>query len=109
MAGKFEIFRGDDRQYYFRLKAANGESILASEAYRSKASAENGIAAVRVDATLERRYERRRSPAGYSFVLKGANGEPMGRGEVYESSSGRDSGIESVRENAPAAAVEDLA
>jgi uncharacterized protein YegP (UPF0339 family) len=107
MAGKFEIFRRP-AGYYFRLKAANGEMLLVSEGFMSKASAETGIAAVRMHAPIDRRYERRRSPAGYSFVLKGGDGEPIGHGEVYADSPGREDGIESVRTNAPGAAVEDL-
>lgn len=107
MAGKFEIFKRP-AGFYFRLKAANGEPLLASEGFLSKASAENGIAEVRVNAPIDRRYERRRSPAGYSFVLKGGGGEPIGHGEVYVDPSGREGGIESVRTNAPGAAVEDL-
>jgi uncharacterized protein YegP (UPF0339 family) len=107
MPGKFEIFQRP-AGFYFRLNDADGELLLASEGFMSKASAENGIAAVRLNAPIERRYERRRSPAGYSFVLKGGGGEPIGHGEVYADPSGRESGIESVRTNAPGAAVEDL-
>lgn len=44
---KFEIFKGINGQYYFRLKAENGEIIATSEGYTSKQSAQNGIAAVR--------------------------------------------------------------
>jgi uncharacterized protein YegP (UPF0339 family) len=32
MSAKFEIFLGTNRQYYFRLKAPNGEKIFACEA-----------------------------------------------------------------------------
>lgn len=33
MAGKFEIKRASDGQFYFNLKARNGEIILTSERY----------------------------------------------------------------------------
>ena len=36
---KFQVFKGIDNQFYFRLKAQNGEIILASEAYTAKQSA----------------------------------------------------------------------
>src|SRR3954469_15206791 len=107
MASTFEIFKRP-AGFYFRLKAENGEQILASESYITKASAERGIASVRLSAPVDGRYDRKRSPVGYSFVLKGSNGEAIGRGEVYASSSGREDGIESVKTNAPAATVEDL-
>lgn len=45
--GKFEIFLADNGNYYFRLKAPNGEIIVQSEGYRSKQGAENGVKAVK--------------------------------------------------------------
>jgi len=45
--GKFEIFEGKDGQFYFHLKAENGEIIAASQAYTTKQSAEHGIAAIK--------------------------------------------------------------
>ena len=46
--GKFEIFKGINGNYYFRLKAANGQIIAASEGYASKQGAQDGIAAVKL-------------------------------------------------------------
>lgn len=43
---KFEIFSDKAGEFRFRLKAKNGEIILASEGYTVKASAKNGIASV---------------------------------------------------------------
>lgn len=45
--GKFEVFKGTDGKFYFRLKAENGEKIAQSEGYTTKQAALNGIAAVR--------------------------------------------------------------
>jgi uncharacterized protein YegP (UPF0339 family) len=45
--GKFEIFVGNDKQFYFHLKAENGEIIAASQAYSTKQSAEVGIVAIK--------------------------------------------------------------
>ena len=42
MAGRFECFTDKAGEYRFRLKAGNGENILASEGYTSKAGCENG-------------------------------------------------------------------
>lgn len=47
---KFEIFKQKDGQFRFRLKASNGEIILASEAYKAKDSCKNGIASVKKNA-----------------------------------------------------------
>ena len=50
MAAKFEIYQGKNQQFYFRLKAGNGETIAVSEGYKSKASAKAGIESVKKNA-----------------------------------------------------------
>ncbi|MEN3220705.1 YegP family protein [Mycolicibacterium porcinum] len=50
MAGKFELYQDKAGEYRFRLKAGNGETIAASEGYKSKASALNGIESVKTNA-----------------------------------------------------------
>lgn len=51
MAGaKFELYTDKAGKYRFRLKAANGQTIAASEGYESKASAKNGIASIKKNA-----------------------------------------------------------
>jgi uncharacterized protein YegP (UPF0339 family) len=108
MAGKFVLFKDAGGQYRFRLKAGNGEPILASEAYEQKASALNGIESVRTNAPIDARYERKTSSSGkYMFNLKAANHQVIGTSELYETASGRDNGIESVKTNAPTAPVDD--
>ncbi len=109
MAGKFEIKRAKDGQFYFNLKAGNGEIILTSEMYKQKASAENGIESVRKNAQDENRFEVRKAKNGQDyFVLKATNGQEIGRSEMYKSSSGCKNGIQSVQNNAPEAKVVDL-
>lgn len=46
MAGKFEINRAKDGQFYFNLKARNGQVILTSEMYTTKANTHSGITSV---------------------------------------------------------------
>ena len=46
MAGKFELKKSKNNQYFFSLLAANGQTILASEMYDAKASALAGIESV---------------------------------------------------------------
>lgn len=47
---KFEIYLDAKKEYRFRLKARNGEIILASEGYKAKKSCENGIESVKKNA-----------------------------------------------------------
>jgi uncharacterized protein YegP (UPF0339 family) len=50
MAGTFELYEDASGQFRFRLKAGNGQTIAASEAYTTKAAARNGIESVRTNA-----------------------------------------------------------
>lgn len=43
----FEVFKGKDDQYYWRLKAANGEIVAQSEGYNTEDDARWGTEAVR--------------------------------------------------------------
>ena len=47
---KFEIYLDKAGEYRFRLKAKNGQNILASEGYAAKKSCLNGIESVRNNA-----------------------------------------------------------
>ena len=53
MAGKYELYSDKAGKFRFRLKAANGQVIASSEAYETKASAQNGIASVKANADSE--------------------------------------------------------
>lgn len=109
MAGKFELYKDKAGEFRFRLKAGNGEIILASEGYKQRASAENGIDSVRRNAPLDERYERKDSTSGKPmFNLKASNSQVIGTSELYSSASARDAGIESVKRNAPDATLVDL-
>ncbi|WP_417674267.1 YegP family protein [Pseudodonghicola sp.] len=109
MAGKFELYKDKAGEFRFRLKAGNGQIILASEGYKQRASAENGIDSVKKNAPEDARYERKDTKAGkFMFNLKATNGQVIGTSESYESEAGRDNGIESVKKNAPEAEVVDL-
>ena len=109
MAGKFEIKKAKDGQFFFNLKAGNGQVILSSELYKAKSSAEDGIESVKKNATSDARFDRRTSSSGKPyFALTATNGQDIGKSEMYESESARDNGIESVKKNAPEASIEDV-
>lgn len=109
MPAKFELYTDSSGAHRFRLKAGNGENILASESYSSKSGAKNGIESVKTNAPIDERYERKTASDGRAyFVLEAGNGQAIGKSQMYASTSGRDNGIESVKTNAPGAAVEDL-
>ena len=108
MAGKFELYKDNAGEFRFRLKAGNGENILASEGYKAKASAENGIESVKKNAADEKRFEIKEQSNGKPyFVLKAGNGEVIGKSQAYASEDSCKNGISSVQSNAPDAAVDD--
>ena len=107
MAGKFEIFKDKRGEFRFRLKAGNGEIILASEGYKRKASCKNGIESVKKNSPNDGRYERKQAKSGPMFNLRAMNGQVIGTSEVYSSDSACENGIKSVKKNAPSAKVED--
>lgn len=108
MAGKFELYKDKAGEFRFRLKAGNGETILASEGYKQKSSAESGIKSVKENAPKDERYERKTSAGGkFMFNLLAGNRQVIGTSEQYNSEASRDNGIQSVKNNAPTATVDD--
>ncbi|WP_193075594.1 YegP family protein [Pseudomonas sp. FME51] len=106
MAGKFEVYQDKAGEYRFRLNASNGQSILASEGYKTKASCMNGVESIKSNASDDSRYERKQSNSGkFMFNLKAANHQVIGTSQLYEAVASRDNGIESVKKHAPEATV----
>ena len=106
--GKFEITTRKNGEFQFNLKAGNGQVILTSEGYATKAACLNGVESVRKNAPDDSRFERKTSTNGKAFFnLKASNGQIIGSSEMYETEASRDNGIESVKKNAPDATVED--
>lgn len=102
---KFEIYVDKASEFRFRLKAGNGQIILASEGYTAKASCENGIASVKENSQNRDRFEVKEVPSGIKFSLKARNGEIIGQSEVYTTKDACENGIDSVMNNAPEAQV----
>jgi uncharacterized protein YegP (UPF0339 family) len=106
---KFEIYKDRGGEFRFRLKAANGQNILASEGYKAKTGCTNGIESVRNNSQDDSKFERLESKSGSPyFNLKASNGQVVGTSEMYSSLSAMENGIASVKKNAPGATVDDL-
>ncbi len=106
--GTFVISKRKDNEFQFNLKAGNGQVILTSEGYSSRAACDNGIESVRKNSLDDTRFERKESSNGKPFFnLKASNGQIIGKSELYESSASMENGIESVKKNAPEANVKE--
>jgi len=108
MAGWFELSKSKDGQYRFVLKAGNAETILTSELYRTRRSAEKGIASVQKNCGQDACYAQKTSAKGQPyFTLKAGNHQVIGTSEMYSSAGACDNGIASVKANGTSTTVKD--
>lgn len=109
MSGWYGISQAKDGQYHFVLKAGNAETILTSELYKAKASAQNGIESVQKNSADDARYDRLEAKNGKPyFNLKAENHQIIGSSQFYASEASRDKGIESVKKNGVTDKIKDL-
>ncbi|MCA9944656.1 MAG: YegP family protein [Ardenticatenaceae bacterium] len=105
---KFQIYQGNDDKHYFRLTASNGQNILSSQGYASKASCKNGIESVKNNGTSADRFEVKEAANGkYYFNLLAANKQVIGKSQMYANKQTCQGGIAAVRRTAAEAGVED--
>jgi uncharacterized protein YegP (UPF0339 family) len=110
MAARYEVKVNAKKQYSFNLKAGNGEIILTSEMYQSKAAALNGIKSVQTNCGNDDAYEVRAAKNGESFfVIRAKNKEVIGRSELYKTAAGARRGIASVKRNGGTTEIKELA
>ena len=108
MAAKFEITKRKNGEFQFNLKAENGEIILTSEGYKTKASCNNGIESVIKNSAVDDHFEEKEASNGkFYFNLKSGNGQIVGSSQMYASKATCENGIKSVKKNAPAAKIVD--
>ena len=107
---KFEVYQSRKKnEFRFRLKADNGQTILSSEGYTSKASCVNGIESVRKNSADPKRFSKTKTPSNmFRFSITAANSQVIGTSQNYKSESGRDNGIESVKKNAAKAEIKEV-
>lgn len=106
--GKFEVKTRKNGEFQFSLLAGNGQTILSSEGYSTKAACISGIESVRKNSANDALFERKVGANGKDFfVLKAANHQVIGQSQLYESKASMENGIESVKKNAPDATVDD--
>jgi len=107
---KFEVYQsGKKNEFRFRLKADNGQIILSSEGYSTKAACLNGIASVKKNANDPKRILKTQTPGNmFRFAVVAANKEVIGTSQNYKSESGRNNGVDSVMRNATKAEIKEV-
>ena len=86
--GRFETFKGADKQVYFQLIAVNGEPLLRSEGYTTLANAKKGIVSAQKNGVLAAQFEIHDTDDGEAyFNLVAANHAVLATSETYASRS----------------------
>jgi uncharacterized protein len=104
--GKYVISKAKNGEYYFNLKATNGQVILTSGMHSSMTDCTDAIFLVREVSADDKWYERKTSSDNKPyFNLKGTEGQILGKSEMYESMTNMEKGIASVKRNGISTAV----
>lgn len=107
MATWFELHKGNDGQYRFALKNESG-TLLGSEGYDAKASAQNGIASVQANAAQAGRCERKTASNGrHFFNLKAGNGQVIATSPMFADEAAREAAIAATQAGAATATIKD--
>lgn len=104
----YELTTTANGQFRFSLQTAGGDTLLNSETYVQKASAENGIASVQTNSPQDERYERSTASDGRQyFNLKAANGQVIGTSPMYATADARDAAIEATKSEGASTRIDD--
>jgi len=108
MESCFELSKAADGQFRFVLKGDKSQTLLASELYRSKDSAQGGIASVQKNCGSDAHYEKKVATNGkFFFNLKAANSQVIGTSPMYASEPERDAGLAAAKASGVTATVRD--
>ena len=101
--GKFVVTTRKNGDFQFVLKATNGQVILSSQGYSTKANCLNGVESVKKNSQIDDRFEIKEAKDGSPFFnLKSSNGQIIGSSQMYSSERSMKEGI---MKNAPEAEV----
>ena len=99
--GKFVLSKSESGDYYFALKASNGQVILQSEKYATQVAALNGIELLKRNANYDSQYKILESTKGQQyFVLKAGNSKIIGQSRIYNSTKALENSIAFCKANA---------
>jgi len=110
MAGWFELGKSSDGQFRFVLKDEGAQTLLTSELYKVKSSAEGGIASVQANCASDARYEKKTAADGkFYFNLKAANGQVIGTSPMHASEASRDGAMAAAKASGATSTIKDAA
>jgi uncharacterized protein YegP (UPF0339 family) len=108
---KFEIYQDKDKEFRWRLKAADG-SVLATagQGYKAKADAQKGVERLKQEAAGDKLKFEVYEDKGKEFRwrLKAASGQVVAAsGAAYKAKGDAEKAIEAIKKGAAKAEVED--
>ncbi len=104
----FVLTKSADGQFRFQLIAGENITILSSEPFDAKASAQKGIDFVKNNVLNETFFERRTAPDLHPyFVLTAEDGHVLANSPMYTREPAREGGIKTVKSVASSAEVVD--
>ncbi|PHM75212.1 YegP family protein [Xenorhabdus kozodoii] len=107
--GHYDLKKTKNGQFYFNLVATNGDIILSSEMYTTKASANKGIHSVQVNSPDKTRHEVRKNKSGKPyFVLKARNHQIIATSETHANEASVKKCMQSVMKVGPTEKIRDL-
>jgi len=106
---KFIIEKTRSNSFKWTLLNRNGQTLLLSEKYKSKASCKKGIESVRKNGRIESRFEKLKSRNGkHHFNLKARNGLRLGSSTKYLESKRMLMAIKNIHNISNLARISDL-
>jgi uncharacterized protein YegP (UPF0339 family) len=98
----FQIYKDKSGKHRFRLKAKNGENIISSQAYASRATCMKGIKSVTKHSMEKDNFKSKENKGGkWNFNLIAGNNKVIATSQSYADKSSMNKGIKSVMTNAP--------
>jgi uncharacterized protein YegP (UPF0339 family) len=94
---RFEVFSGENKKFYFHLRARNGEIVLGSQGYTTKSSALSGIQSVKTNGVDDARWTVFEAIDGeFGIRLQAGNYRTIGMGELYTTESNANAGVDTI-------------
>jgi outer membrane protein OmpA-like peptidoglycan-associated protein/uncharacterized protein YegP (UPF0339 family) len=94
-----------EKDHYFLLNDAIGQTILYSQGYVSGSGRDNGLRAVIKSVGEPNRWERKYENGKYYFVLRGANRQEIARSADFKTEAEREAAIRWIMSSVPGYAV----
>jgi len=98
---KFETYKGNNNEFYFRLMDSTNKILLSSEGYKQKENLMTGIEAVKKNLPILSSVEKKIAQNGkYFFNVKSTNGQVVGTSSMFDSPDLRDKWLGEIQKEA---------